>query len=66
VKLTPDEASGLTGQQVLELLIAQCAAEREECARIAEACGERLTQSGKTDEAMTALTIAAQIRARKP
>lgn len=60
MKLTPEEASNLTGPQVLEFIVAQCAAEREACAAIADATAERETDRCRE----VAHSIAAQIRAR--
>jgi len=65
VNLTEGEASGLSGPDVLRLFIEVADAERERCAALAEEYGTRLTTSGKHNEAMVAITIAAQIRARK-
>lgn len=48
-----------------ELYAAVCA-ELEAVALIADATADRLTRSGKMDEAMVAVSLAAQIRARKP
>lgn len=62
MKLTPDEASGLTGPQVLQLVIDTAAAEREGCAKLADALAERAIPPSAKEMAQR---IAAQIRARK-
>lgn len=65
MKLTPDEASGLTGPQVLQLVIDTAATEREGCAKLADAMAAKHDKMGKPYTAEVAAAIAAQIRARK-
>ena len=60
-----DDVRRMTGAEILEVLRQAIEAERSECARLADGLAERLTQSGKHDEAMTAMQIAASIKARE-
>ena len=61
---TPQQADRMTGTQVLAVLRTVLEEEREECARLADAMAERMRLSGKLDEGMVAVQLAAQMRAR--
>lgn len=68
LNLSPDEASGLSGPEVLKLIVEMTRQEREACAKIAEEMADQhrgysLPESrGATQSADV---IAARIRARK-
>lgn len=62
LNLEPDRLSGLSGPEVLQLVIEACAEERNQCAQIAETMATRELNRA----AEVAQSIAAQIRARTP
>jgi hypothetical protein len=61
----PERVDRMTGTEVLETLRTLLNQERLECAALADGMAERLARSGRHAEAMTAMQIAAQIRARR-
>jgi hypothetical protein len=61
---TPQQAERMTGSQIMAVLRQVLDQEREDCARLADACAERMRLSGKVDHGMVAVQLAAQIRAR--
>lgn len=61
-----DKSEPQTGTQVRAVLFDVVRETLEDCARLADELAERLTRSGKNDEAMVAVQVAAIIRARKP
>lgn len=62
----PRERPLENGDQVREVLFAAVRTELEVCATIADEMGDRLTRSGKGEQASVAQELAAKIRARKP
>ena len=59
-------ADWMTGAEVTAVLFGSVRDALEACAVQADELAERLTRSGKNDEAMVAVQLAAIIRARKP
>lgn len=58
--------SALTGTEIRDVLVQAVRGEIEECARIADEKANSLTMSGKPEEAMVAMEVAARIRQRSP
>lgn len=56
----------MTGNEARDFLYAGVRHALEECAVEAEQVGNRLSATGKADQAMIAFELAAKIRARKP
>lgn len=61
-----DDGEPQTGTEVRDLLFTGVRDALEQCAVEADGLAERLTRSGKNDEAMVAVQLAAIIRTKKP
>lgn len=60
----PDELGRMTGTEIRAVLLASVRDELEACAKIADEMADRLARSGKHDEGMVAVTLAARLRER--
>jgi hypothetical protein len=60
-----EQVERMSGAEVIEVLRTVLDQERTECAALADGMAERLARSGRHAEAMTAMQLAAQIRARR-
>lgn len=66
MKVLDSDLDRLSAVEIAQVIRTTVANELEACAQLADDLAQRLIRSGKTDESMVAITLSAQIRARKP